>query len=96
MAEPISMKMAALDSLQFLQKSEHYWGIIAHDRNYVTQVECTSYARAYPDCDQYVTGVQGTIMSYNHPGSLQLQAKDYQHCIRREAGIAELLLFHAA
>ena len=44
MAEPITMKMVALDSLQFLQKSEHYWGIIAHDGNYVTQVECTSYA----------------------------------------------------
>ena len=62
----------------------------------ISQIECSSLSRAYPDCDQYVTGVTGTIASYNWHGSVQLRAKDYQHCIRREAGIAELLLFHAA
>ena len=37
MAERISMKIPPLESLQFLQKSEHYWGILAHNQNYVTR-----------------------------------------------------------
>merc|ERR1712241_47828 len=52
----------------------------------ISQIECYNLSRAYPDCDQYVTGVTGTIASYNWHGSVQLRAKDYQHCIRREAG----------
>ena len=51
----------------------------------VAQIECSSLARAYPDCDQFVTGASGTISSYNWP-TVQLRAKDYQHCIRREQG----------
>ena len=51
----------------------------------VSQIECSSYARAYLDCDQFITGVSGTISSYNWP-NVQLRAKDYQHCIRREQG----------
>ena len=51
----------------------------------VAQIECSNLARAYPDCDQYVTGATGTISSYNWP-NIQLKAKDYQHCIRREQG----------
>ena len=51
----------------------------------VAQIECSSLARAYPDCDQFVTGASGTISSYNW-ANVQLRAKDYQHCIRREQG----------
>ena len=51
----------------------------------VAQIECSNLARAYPDCDQFVTGATGTISSYNWP-NIQLKAKDYQHCIRREDG----------
>merc|ERR1712038_699610 len=51
----------------------------------VSQIECSSYARAYLDCDQFITGVSGTISSYNWP-NVQLRAKDYQYCIRREQG----------
>merc|ERR1712018_217856 len=58
----------------------------------ISQIECSSTARAYPDCDQYVTGVTGTISSYNWAGSVQLRAKDYQHCIRREAGYCAIQL----
>ena len=60
----------------------------------ITQIECSSYSRAYPDCDQYVTGATGTISSYNW-ANVQLRAKDYQHCIRREEGI-KIFLFHSA
>ena len=51
----------------------------------VSQIECSNLARAYPDCDQFVTGASGTISSYNWP-NVQLRAKDYQYCIRREQG----------
>ena len=60
----------------------------------ISQIECSSTSRAYPDCDQYVTGATGTISSYNW-ANVQLQAKDYQHCIRREEGI-KIFLFHSA
>merc|ERR1712038_747686 len=51
----------------------------------VSQIECSSLARAYPDCNQYFTGVSGNVISYNWP-TVQLQSKDYQYCIRREQG----------
>ena len=61
----------------------------------ISQIECSSTSRAYPDCDQYVTGATGTISSYNW-ANVQLQAKDYQHCIRREEGIKKIsyLILH--
>ena len=58
----------------------------------VAQIECSSLARAYPDCDQFVTGASGTISSYNW-ANVQLRAKDYQHCIRREQGICHNFCF---
>merc|ERR1712223_1725410 len=60
----------------------------------VSQIECSNLARAYPDCDQYVTGPTGTISSYNWP-NVQLRAKDYQHCIRREQGYCGIQLSQA-
>merc|ERR1712241_845325 len=60
----------------------------------ISQIECSSTSRAYPDCDQYVTGATGTISSYNW-ANVQLQAKDYQHCIRREEGYCGVQLSQA-
>lgn len=60
----------------------------------VSQIECSSYARAYLDCDQFITGVSGTISSYNWP-NVQLRAKDYQYCIRREQGYCGIQLSQA-
>merc|ERR550539_1239045 len=51
----------------------------------VTQIECSSTARADPDCNQWITGISGTIQSYNWP-TIQLQGKSHSTCIRREAG----------
>ena len=41
--------------------------------------------RAYPDCNQYFTGVSGNVNSYNWP-TVQLQSKSHNICIRKEAG----------
>jgi len=60
----------------------------------VSQIECSNLARAYPDCDQFVTGASGTISSYNW-ANVQLRAKDYQHCIRREMGYCGIQLSQA-
>ena len=51
----------------------------------VSQIECSSIARAVPDCHQYFTGVAGEIQSYNWP-TIQLKATDWTFCIRREEG----------
>merc|ERR1711981_761487 len=51
----------------------------------VAQIECHNLARAYPDCDQYLTGVSGIVKSYNWP-NIQLRNTDYTFCIRREVG----------
>merc|ERR1740129_2372488 len=51
----------------------------------VTQIECSSLARADPDCNQWFTGTSGTVTSYNWP-SIQLISKTHNMCIRREAG----------
>jgi len=51
----------------------------------VTQIECSSLARADPDCNQWFTGASGTVQSYNWP-SIQLISKTHNMCIRREAG----------
>merc|ERR1712083_205870 len=51
----------------------------------VTQIECYSLSRADPDCNQWITGVSGTVTSYNWP-SIQLKSKAHNMCIRREAG----------
>jgi len=51
----------------------------------VGQIECSNPTRPYPDCDQFFTGVSGTVTSYNWP-NVQLRAKDYNICIRREEG----------
>jgi len=60
----------------------------------ISQIECSSLARALPDCDQYVTGVTGVISSYNW-GTIQLQNKDFTHCIRKEAGYCGVQLTQA-
>ena len=51
----------------------------------VSQIECSSTSRPYPDCDQFMTGISGTVNSYNW-SNVQLKAKDYNICIRREEG----------
>merc|ERR1711981_1119454 len=51
----------------------------------VAQIECHNLARAYPDCDQYLTGVSGIVKSYNWPNT-QLRNTDWTFCIRREVG----------
>jgi len=51
----------------------------------IAQIECSSTSRAYPDCDQFITGVTGTVSSYNW-ANVQLKNKFYTHCIRKEAG----------
>merc|ERR1719464_1359101 len=51
----------------------------------VTQIECSSLARADPDCNQWFTGASGSVTSYNWP-SIQLISKTHNMCIRREAG----------
>jgi len=51
----------------------------------VAQIECSSTSRAYTDCNQFITGLSGTIQSYNFPNVL-LQSKEFNTCIRREAG----------
>merc|ERR1712165_205550 len=57
----------------------------------VSQIECSSLARAYPDCNQYFTGVSGNVNSYNWP-TVQLQSKSHNICIRKEAGYCGLSL----
>ena len=52
----------------------------------VSQIECASPSRANPDCDQWITGISGQVSSFNWP-NVQLKAKDYTYCIRREVGM---------
>ena len=51
-------------------------------------VDHPSLARAYPDCNQYLTGQSGIAISYNWP-SIQLSSKAHNICIRRELGNRE-------
>ena len=44
-----------------------------------------AFSRAYPDCNQFYTGVSGNVLSYNWP-TVQLQSKMHNICIRKEAG----------
>jgi len=60
----------------------------------VSQVECSSTSRAYPDCDQFLTGISGQIVSFNWP-NVQLKAKDYTYCVRREQGYCGMQLSQA-
>ena len=48
-------------------------------------IECSSLARAYPDCNQWFTGISGVVQSYNWP-NVMLQARHFNTCIRREKG----------
>ena len=57
----------------------------------VAQIECSSTSRPYPDCDQFMTGISGTVNSYNWP-NVQLKAKDYNICIRREEGKSYMIM----
>lgn len=52
----------------------------------VSQIECTSNARAPPDCVQYLTGISGEVKSFNFDGGIQLRDIQYSICVRREAG----------
>jgi len=60
----------------------------------VSQIECYSTSRAYPDCDQFMTGISGTVASYNWP-NVQLRNTDWNICIRREEGYCGLQLSQA-
>ena len=51
----------------------------------VSQIECSSLARAYPGCNQFFTGLSGTFNSYNWP-TVQLQSKNHNICVRKELG----------
>ena len=51
----------------------------------ISQIECSSLARAYPGCNQFFTGVSGTFNSYNWP-TVQLQSKNHNICVRKELG----------
>ena len=53
--------------------------------NLVTQIECTSPSRAPEGCTEYLTGVSGSLISYNWPNA-QLANTETSHCIRREEG----------
>jgi len=64
----------------FTQSTAGTWNIK------VSQIECTSHAKAPIDCNQYLTGVSGTITSYNWP-QFQLQSTNVLYCIRREDGM---------
>merc|ERR1712008_359216 len=59
----------------------------------VTQIECSSLARADPDCNQWFTGISGTVQSYYWP-SIQLTSKTHNICIRREAGYCAIQYRH--
>jgi len=50
-----------------------------------SQIECSNYGRANPDCEQWFTGVSGTVQSFNF-ATVMLQAKRFGACIRREYG----------
>jgi len=52
----------------------------------VSQIECTSNARAPTDCVQYFTGISGEVKSFNFDGGIQLRDIQYTICIRRETG----------
>jgi len=51
----------------------------------VSQIECSSLARARPGCEQWFTGLSGTFQSYNFP-TVPLQAKSFNTCFRTELG----------
>jgi len=51
----------------------------------VSQIECSSLSRGDPDCNQYITGLSGTVNSYNWP-TIMLSSKTANICIRRELG----------
>jgi len=51
----------------------------------VVQVECFSTSKAPLDCYQYLTGVSGSLTSFNYPTAL-LELVKYTTCVRREAG----------
>merc|ERR1712032_950288 len=52
----------------------------------ITQIECTSLAKAADGCLQYYTGVAGRVESfnYNNAAGLQLSDTDYSVCVRME------------
>ena len=52
----------------------------------VSQIECSSTAKAPEGCQQYFTGRSGTMNSYNYP-QVALGTQIVSYCIRREAGI---------
>ena len=52
----------------------------------ITQIECSSLAKAESGCLQYFTSVSGQITSfnYNDASGLQISNTDYAICVRRE------------
>lgn len=58
----------------------------------ITQIECTSVARADPGCLQYHSAVNGRIRSFNydHSTGRQLSNQDYSVCIRTERNFCSI------
>lgn len=56
----------------------------------VAQIECYSTSKAPTDCYQYLTGVSGTLTSFNYP-TAALELIRYTSCVRREAGYCGIL-----
>ena len=66
----------------------------------VSQIECSSLARANPDCNQWFTGISGVLQNYNYPNII-LQKRTFNTCIRQEKGTevtirSNFLPFHEA
>jgi len=52
----------------------------------VSMIECSSSMRAPHDCQQWLTGSSGLLMSYGWKGGHVVTGSDYSSCIRRENG----------
>ena len=66
--------------------SDRFWSIR------VMQIPCWTKHQAEEGCRQYLTGISGTVYSFNwnNVNSPQLLAGTYTVCIRREAGYCKL------
>merc|ERR1712038_570871 len=61
----------------------------------VSQIECSSVSKAPSDCDQYLTGISGNVISFNWYGAVLLRNKDFTACIRREKGYCGISYYQA-
>ena len=68
--------------------NSRYWSML------ITQIPCTGINRAKPDtsCRQWLTGITGTVQSFNfaNTNSPQWLEGSYSICVRREAGYCQV------